>query len=462
MVLFLAFSIQDKVEEYGAYVGLAAFLGLAVLTLLYFAQARELKRLRDWAGRAPERAQELEARVVAQADEARRAAEAPVPQPVTAAASGNGRQAGAPAAIPLGPRPAVAMAAAATAIAAPPEAAPPVSPEQAGDDGAPAPAGIDGAPTALVGAPAQEGEAATGAGGADARPPVGAAPPAEAVPGEEPAETVPGGPAHAAPDEPAEAAAAGAPAGDDTTGAGDEAAPAAHDTAPAGDDNVAAEPAPAGGDDGAAAIPRATPRPQPKPVPAAPLRAGTSASATLPPRRRPVRDAASSSALRATLLTLGVVVVAAGLAYGATRIFAGDETTPPPNRTAVSGTTPTAAGGTSERIAALRPETVVAILNGTPTEGLASSTRDKLMAEGYSDEQGMIRTGNTIDQQRQDSVVLYATGKRRQARDVASIIGVDAVEQVDADTQALADSTDDTGSGRHADVVAILGADQSP
>src|SRR4051812_17856043 len=111
MVLF-AFSIQDQVEKYGAYVGLAAFLGLAVLTVLYFAQARELKRLRDWAGRAPERAQEIEARVVATADEARRAP-APVPegsgtvgpaQPV-AAPSGNGKPAGKPAPIPIGPRP---------------------------------------------------------------------------------------------------------------------------------------------------------------------------------------------------------------------------------------------------------------------------------------------------------------------------------------------------------------------
>jgi hypothetical protein len=78
MVLPLAFSLQDHVEKYGAYVGFAAFLGLAVLSLLYFAQARELKRLRDWAGRAPERAQELEARVIAQAEEARRA---PAPAP---------------------------------------------------------------------------------------------------------------------------------------------------------------------------------------------------------------------------------------------------------------------------------------------------------------------------------------------------------------------------------------------
>ena len=47
---------MDLIERVGAYVGLASFLGLAVLALLYFSQARDLRRLRDWAGRAPERA----------------------------------------------------------------------------------------------------------------------------------------------------------------------------------------------------------------------------------------------------------------------------------------------------------------------------------------------------------------------------------------------------------------------
>src|SRR3954451_1235326 len=152
MVLF-AFSIQDQVEKYGAYVGLAAFLGLAVLTVLYFAQARELQRLRDWAGRAPERAQELEARVVATADEARRGQVAPAPersgtvgparpveQPAPAAApSGNGR---APAAIPIGPRPAVAVAAA--AASAGPAPAEPAAGDEEVEAAAPAEAATDG------------------------------------------------------------------------------------------------------------------------------------------------------------------------------------------------------------------------------------------------------------------------------------------------------------------------------
>ena len=47
---------MDLVERVGAYVGLAAFLGLAILALLYFSQARDVRRLREWAGRAPDRA----------------------------------------------------------------------------------------------------------------------------------------------------------------------------------------------------------------------------------------------------------------------------------------------------------------------------------------------------------------------------------------------------------------------
>ena len=46
---------MDLIERIGSYVGMASFLGLAILALLYFSQARDVRRLRDWAGRAPER-----------------------------------------------------------------------------------------------------------------------------------------------------------------------------------------------------------------------------------------------------------------------------------------------------------------------------------------------------------------------------------------------------------------------
>ena len=101
------------------------------------------------------------------------------------------------------------------------------------------------------------------------------------------------------------------------------------------------------------------------------------------------------------------------------------------------------------------------MLNGTPIDGLASGERDKLIAAGYSDEQGMIRIDNNQDQQRQDSVVFYAPDERRQARDVARLLDITRYEEIDEETQALADSSDETGT-LPADIVALLGADKSP
>jgi hypothetical protein len=45
----------DAIEQIGAFAGLAAFLGLAVLALLSFTHGRDIRRLREWAGSAPER-----------------------------------------------------------------------------------------------------------------------------------------------------------------------------------------------------------------------------------------------------------------------------------------------------------------------------------------------------------------------------------------------------------------------
>jgi hypothetical protein len=47
--------LLDAIEQIGSIAGLAAFLGLGVLALLSFTQARDIRRLRDWAGSAPER-----------------------------------------------------------------------------------------------------------------------------------------------------------------------------------------------------------------------------------------------------------------------------------------------------------------------------------------------------------------------------------------------------------------------
>jgi len=67
MTPLLALSVSHTFTEIGAIAAFAALVGIAVLSLLCFSQAREIKRLREWAGRAPERAAELEQRVSAEA-----------------------------------------------------------------------------------------------------------------------------------------------------------------------------------------------------------------------------------------------------------------------------------------------------------------------------------------------------------------------------------------------------------
>jgi hypothetical protein len=47
--------LLHTIERIGSFAGLASFLGLAIYTLLLFAHGRDIRRLRDWAGSAPER-----------------------------------------------------------------------------------------------------------------------------------------------------------------------------------------------------------------------------------------------------------------------------------------------------------------------------------------------------------------------------------------------------------------------
>jgi hypothetical protein len=95
------------VQEIGSYAGFAAVVGLAVLSALYFSQARDVKRLREWAGRAPERAAEEEARVSAAAAAQAQATQ----QQRAAAASAGGATVAAPA---VRPQPSASAGAAAT------------------------------------------------------------------------------------------------------------------------------------------------------------------------------------------------------------------------------------------------------------------------------------------------------------------------------------------------------------
>ena len=81
--LISAVSAGSLVEQIGSYAGIGSVIGLGIMALLYFSQAREVRRLREWAGREPERAAELAQRV--QSEPQRRVVAQPV-APVTPAA----------------------------------------------------------------------------------------------------------------------------------------------------------------------------------------------------------------------------------------------------------------------------------------------------------------------------------------------------------------------------------------
>lgn len=409
-VSVFAVTLGDQVQEYGAYVGVAAFFGLAILIVLHFAQARELKRLRDWAGRSPEKLPELESRLeqVERGRTAAPAASAPVsPKPVPLAAP-VARQGTVvhPAAAAIPAATAAATATAAAAMRAPAPVASPVAPVAA---------------VAAGGGPEASATAVTVGGPPEA--PATTAVTAGAPP-ESPASSTTTATAGTPPEAPGMATAASGP-------------PESPDAA------TAQNGAGAGVNVARVAPPLAADRPVTPP----------------PPRRRgPAPKRSDRSGLLTGLLGLGVVAALAGLVFLGLQLFGGEEAAPPPPPNQVadpvggSGSGSGSGAGTSRPDAtAARTETTVAVLNGTTSPGLAQSTSERLVGAGYA-EDGKTATGP--DQTLADSIVYFRRGRQRQARDAARVLGVRETEPMDADAQDLA--------GPNAELLVIVGADKTP
>jgi hypothetical protein len=336
--------------EIGSYAGLAAVVGLAILSALYFSQARDLKRLREWAGRAPERTADAEGRARAAA------------QPTGAAQQVPG---------PGAPRPA---------------------------PGAPAPAAASGAApsqTAVMPATPAAGAAQQTAGGNGA-----AAPPEEEQrEAEEREET--GEREKAPPVAPATAGAA----------ATRPSPPPARPTAPPG------------------TAPRIPPPPSMGPTPTGGVRSPWY-------RRIP--------AVYAILAGIAVLALGAAGGYVAVEELAGNEAT-----TTRGGAAAEPEGdGERPRRRSIAPSSVTfSVLNGTTVDGLAKRYADRLEARGYR--RGNVT--NATEQQKAESVVLYANGARRSALSVARRLRISQLEKIDPESQALAGD---------ATVVVVLGNDK--
>jgi hypothetical protein len=199
------------------------------------------------------------------------------------------------------------------------------------------------------------------------------------------------------------------------------------------------------------------------PVPAAPLRA-------TPPPRRPApasaRRAPAGPAPRRETSTRSVVFTAViGVILLVALVFAGvkllggggnaNQAATTPNTPVV---TPQPSGGsksggagkaTATPAAPSRASTTVAVLNGTTKTGLAATTREQLLTGGYNKDKVVAGNNPSTDRQRATSVVMYKTGARVQARDVARTLNIQDVQPLDPASQAAAS------------VVVVVGADKS-
>jgi len=431
-LLLGAVALGDQIERFGAYLGYAAIVGLGVLSLLYFAQAREVKRLREWAGCSPERDAELAQRV--QADAQRRGTPQPVAQPVAVAQPASPQTPAARSAD------AARKAAAATVMEKfqPPGAAP----------GAPAlaPPGSLARPATAAGAPAAAAPAAPAKPGGATPAPAGAP---GATPGQ-PAPPAPGSPAAPAPGAPATAAPAPqAPPSPAVPGMTPATAGAVAAARQAG--APARSPVHANGAGGQDTHESDAARPAPLPEP--PSRSARTAA---PPAPLEDDDRERSGG------KIGLVIggLAAVIAVGVLLMFVlpiGGGSDDPPAGNAVGDVSPPPAAApppptpASSLTKAERAATPVAVLNGTTQTGLASAVARTIEKSGFT----ILATETNADQQIAATTVSYSSGNERAARAVAQIMKVPstAVQPIDTNTTIAANP--------EAKVVVLVGSDKS-
>jgi LytR cell envelope-related transcriptional attenuator len=499
-VSLLAFSVSSTFTKIGAVVAFAALLGIAVLALLVFSQAREIRRLREWAGRAPERAADMEQRVSAAAA-ARVQGGAVAPQsvrPVPRAQPIHARPAAAGAAVPAGQ--AVSASGAPAASIPPPAGAAAAAPGTPSASPGQVPSGAKGATEQGQGPQPIPWQQPAAPRPAQPAPPVGA--PASVAGAQrtqaQPAEQN-GAPPAATPPAPATAAAAAASAAGAASRA--TAAPAAGvpptpsppapsaaqpaagrpvGTAPAAPRSPGPPPAPpvqagaastqpgaASAQSGGAVLAADRQRPPLPPAPPAPRRATAAGAAAgapaasrvaaeVPGRSRGSRlESRGGSRRRVVLVAIAIAVAVAlvlvlvtkGGSSGPKAGSVASHKTP-----AVTSTTAKHhhATSTPKQAKATPPaETSVVVLNGTETTGLASRLSSQLQQSGYS--QAAAKFGRPPGAN-EVTVVEYATGHQPDAAQVARSLAVSHVEPMEQGVSALAGS---------AKVAVVVGADKA-
>ncbi len=393
--IFFGLSVHHYITTVGADAGFAALIGLAILVLLYFAQARETSSIREQAAQSAERVQQLEARLAAlrppgepSAPASAAATMVPAPlanavPPASPATVGPQAPVSAPSTAATSPEPAAPAGVGAPALAAATRLIP-IAPSPVSAQTSPSP--VTAAATAVAERPIDDTV-------------MGALPPATPA-----GETIPARP----PPGPIPARPAAASNGIASKSVG----------------------ATANHRGGSAPPPSKPPRVQGRPggnTPTGPR----SAAPTGVSRRR-----GSSRRSRRGLIALLVgLLVAGGVAVVVVVTSSGGR-----SRTQAASPTSTAnsiAPRRNARPVALNVRSVkIAVLNGTAKAGLAAQIASKLAGHGYT----VATTTNAADQTHTATVVAYLPSQRRAALAVAQSLGLGpaSVQLVDQSTQAIA------------------------
>jgi hypothetical protein len=175
-----------------------------------------------------------------------------------------------------------------------------------------------------------------------------------------------------------------------------------------------------------------------------------------PPRRPPWYRRLLANPRYLVLAVAGLLIVGGAAAAGIGQLSSDDSGTSSNERPA------TGSGGAGEGEQAndedggkRRPPIVpgnvtVAVLNGTTVPGLAKQISDRVESHGF--QVGTVANTADQEQQRAESVVLFAPGHQREAQAVNKRLGIGQREPIDAASQELAGD---------ATVVVIAGADLS-
>jgi cytoskeletal protein RodZ len=167
--------------------------------------------------------------------------------------------------------------------------------------------------------------------------------------------------------------------------------------------------------------------------------------------------------MRSVVVTvvLGLVAIAL-VAFLALHLLNGSSSDTPkqannnaPTTSSSSGASATGSSGTKKKAKATptpppRSSVSVEVYNGTGTANLAAQLAAKLGDAGYA--QGKLKAGNDpAGQTRATSTVVYKKGDEPAAKDVAKVLDIHAVKQMDTATQQASTY----------DVIVEVGADKS-